>query len=141
MKRLFPPVLLLVVGVTFAAAVPVPAESPENAAEQSAKAWLALVDAGKYGASWSGAAEAFKAAVSQPQWEGALEKARAPLGKVLSRKLKGAKFTREIPGAPAGEYVVIQYDTDFEKKSGAVETITPMKEKDGAWRVSGYYIK
>jgi hypothetical protein len=141
MKRFFPLVLLLVVGVTFAAAAPLPAESPETAAEQSAKAWLALVDAGKYAESWSGASEAFQGAVSKTQWEGALEKVRAPLGKVLSRKLKGAKFTREIPGAPAGEYVVIQYDTDFEKKSGAVETITPMKEKDGVWRVSGYYIK
>jgi len=141
MKRLLPLVLLLAIGFTLAAAVPLPAEGPENAAEQSAKAWLALVDAGKYGESWSSAAEAFKEGVSQAQWQGALEKVRAPLGKVVSRKLKGAKFTREIPGAPAGEYVVIQYDTDFEKKSGAVETITPMKDKDGAWRVSGYYIK
>ena len=141
MKRLLPLVLLLVVGLTLAAAAPLPAEGPEKAAEQSAKTWLALVDAGKYGASWSGAAEAFKAAVSQAQWEGALEKVRAPYGKVVSRKLKSATFTREIPGGPAGEYVVIQYDTDFEKKAGAVETITPMKEKDGAWRVSGYYIK
>ena len=132
---------LLVLGVSLGAAMPLPAEGPETAAEQSAKAWLALVDAGKYGESWSGAAEAFKAAMSQAQWQGALEKVRAPLGKVVSRKLRGAKFTREIPGAPAGEYVVIQYDTDFEKKSGAVETITPMKDKDGAWRVSGYYIK
>ncbi len=140
MKRLFPLVLLLAIGFTLAGA-PLPAEGPENAAEQSAKAWLALVDAGKYGESWSSAAEAFKAVLSQAQWQEALEKVRAPLGKVVSRKLKGAKFTREIPGAPAGEYVVIQYDTDFEKKSGAVETITPMKDKGGAWRVSGYYIK
>ncbi len=141
MKRLFPLVLLLVVGLTLVAPAALRAEGPETAAEQSAKTWLALVDAGKYGESWSSAAEAFKAAMSQAQWQGALEKVRAPLGKVVSRKLKGAKFTREIPGAPAGEYVVIQYDTDFEKKSGAVETITPMKDKDGAWRVSGYYIK
>jgi hypothetical protein len=117
------------------------AETPEDAAGKAAMAWLALVDGGKYGESWTGASEAFKAAVSQTQWVGALEKVRAPLGKVASRKLRGAKFTREIPGAPAGEYVIIQYDTDFEKKSGAVETITPMKDKDGAWRVSGYYIK
>ena len=141
MKRLFPLAFLVVVGLTLAATAPLPAETPENAAEQSAKAWLVLVDGGKYGESWSSAAEAFKEGVSQAQWQGALEKVRAPLGKVVSRKLKAAKFTREIPGAPVGEYVVIQYDTDFENKSGAVETITPMKDKDGAWRVSGYYIK
>ncbi|MGA9534411.1 MAG: DUF4019 domain-containing protein [Desulfobacterales bacterium] len=26
-------------------------------------------------------------------------------------------------------------------KTSAVETITPMLDKDGQWRVSGYYIK
>jgi hypothetical protein len=37
--------------------------------------------------------------------------------------------------------VVIQYDTVFKNKAAAVETIAPMLEKDGAWRVSGYFIK
>jgi hypothetical protein len=45
------------------------------------------------------------------------------------------------PGAPDGEYVVIQFETSFEKKKSSIETITPIKEKDGSWRVSGYYIK
>lgn len=70
-----------------------------------------------------------------------VEKARSPLGRLVSRKLESAKFTHELPGAPAGDYVVIQYDTNFEKKSGATETVTPMKDKDGVWRVSGYFIK
>jgi hypothetical protein len=46
-----------------------------------------------------------------------------------------------MPGAPDGEYYVIQYDTSFEKKKSAVETITPMVDKEGKWRVSGYYIR
>ncbi|MEJ2473814.1 MAG: DUF4019 domain-containing protein [Desulfobacterales bacterium] len=29
----------------------------------------------------------------------------------------------------------------LENKTAAVETITPMLDKDGQWRVSGYYIK
>jgi len=37
--------------------------------------------------------------------------------------------------------VVIQFETSFEKKKSSIETITPMKEKDESWRVSGYYIK
>jgi hypothetical protein len=28
-----------------------------------------------------------------------------------------------------------------EHKQSAVETITPMLDKDGKWRISGYYIK
>ncbi len=46
-----------------------------------------------------------------------------------------------LPGAPDGEYVVIQYNTEFENKKVAIETITPMLDDDGKWRVSGYYIK
>jgi hypothetical protein len=66
---------------------------------------------------------------------------RDPLGKVLSRALKSATYTTTLPGAPDGQYVVIQYDTAFEHKKSAVETITSMLDKDGTWRVSGYFIK
>ena len=43
--------------------------------------------------------------------------------------------------SPDGHYVVIQYATTFEHKKSAVETITPMQEADGSWKVSGYFIK
>jgi len=117
------------------------ADVPERAAEASATAWLAVVDSGRYGQSWDEAAALFRQSLSRAQWEEALEKARRPLGKALSRKLLGAKFLTRIPNGPAGEYVVLQFDTRFENKPSAVETITPMKDKDGAWRVSGYYIR
>ena len=69
------------------------------------------------------------------------EPVRKPLGRVLSRKLKTATFETSIPAAPDGQYVVIQYDTSFENKKAAVETVTPMLDDDGKWRVSGYYIQ
>jgi hypothetical protein len=37
--------------------------------------------------------------------------------------------------------VTIQYETVFENKASAVETITPMLDPDGIWRVSGYFIR
>jgi hypothetical protein len=46
-----------------------------------------------------------------------------------------------LAGAPDGEYVVIQYETSFENKKSSIETVTPMLDKDGKWRVSGYYVK
>jgi hypothetical protein len=36
--------------------------------------------------------------------------------------------------------VVIQYDTSFANKKSAVETVTPLLDSDGQWRVSGYFI-
>jgi ribosomal protein S17E len=37
--------------------------------------------------------------------------------------------------------VVIQFTTEFEHKKSAVETIMTTADADGAWRVSGYYIR
>lgn len=110
-------------------------------AEESAKAWLALTDAGKNAESWDQAAAAFKSAVSREKWAEAINGVRPPLGKVKSRTLVAAQYTKELPGAPAGEYVVIRFQTDFENKAGATELVTPMKEKDGSWKVSGYFIQ
>ena len=54
-------------------------------------------------------------------------------------KSKTATFTRSFAhGAQDGEYVVIQFDTRFENKAAAVETITPMRQRNGAWKVSGF---
>jgi len=116
-------------------------QKPEQLAQQSADAWLALVDSGKYADSWQDASSLFKAHVSKEQWQSMVGSVRDPLGKMLSRKLKSATYTKTLPGAPDGEYVVIQYESSFGHKQSAVETITPMLDKDGKWRVSGYFIK
>jgi hypothetical protein len=116
-------------------------EAAVKRATAAAQAWLALIDAGKYGVSYDAAAALFKNALTKQKWEQALTAVRKPLGAMTSRKVKTATYATSLPGAPAGEYVVIQLDTSFAKKRGAVETVTPMREKDGTWRVSGYFIK
>ncbi len=112
-----------------------------KAAEESAQSWLALVDNGDYGQSWEQASSFFKSKVSRDQWEKAMQQARAPLGKPINRTLMGSMYQTELPNAPKGEYVVIQYKTNFSNTGTAIETITPMLDKDGKWRVSGYYVK
>jgi hypothetical protein len=113
----------------------------EQLAQQSAEGWLALVDSGKYADSWQEASSIFKAHVTKDQWQSMLQASRDPFGKMISRKLKSASYTKTLPGAPDGDYVVLQYDTSFEHKQSAVETVTPMLDKDRKWRVSGYFIK
>ena len=110
-------------------------------AVSSAETWLSLVDGGKYTDSWNEAAGYFKGAVKQEQWQETLKAVRTPLGKVISREVKSKSYHTSLPGAPDGEYVVIQFETSFENKKSAIETVTPMKDKDGKWRVSGYFIK
>jgi len=117
------------------------AETPEDLAERAAGSWLKLVDQGKYEDSWTQAAKLFKGAVTKEQWQQAAAGVRKPLGELLSRKVKSKQLVEKLPGAPDGKYVVIQYDTTFQSKASAVETVTPMLDPDGQWRVSGYFIK
>lgn len=116
-------------------------QKAEEAAVKASAQWLALVDAGKYGESWDECAQFFKAAVTKEQWKSSLDGARKPLGKLISRSVRSRQYTTSLPAAPDGEYVVIQYDASFGNKKSAVETVTPMRDKDGKWRVSGYYIR
>jgi hypothetical protein len=105
------------------------------------QAWLALVDGGQYAQSWSEAASFFRGAVDSPTWEKQVAAVRGPLGKVQSRTVKSSTATTSVPNAPAGEYVIFQFETAFEHKPSAIETVTPMKDSDGTWRVSGYYVR
>lgn len=129
--------------ILLAAGSVVAADEPdlEQEAIEAAEAWLELIDAGKYDESWDNAAEYFKRVVKQEKWREMAAAARGPLGDVLSREVKATEYRTTLPGAPDGEYVVIQFATSFENKKTAVETVTPMRDRDGTWRVSGYFIR
>ena len=116
-------------------------QTKEIDATAAAQSWLLLVDDQSYTDSWERAAPYFKHAVTREQWDKSLLLVRKPLGGVLSRKLIARQYLRSLPGAPDGEYVVIQYGTRFENGGASVETITPLLDPDGVWRVAGYYIK
>jgi hypothetical protein len=124
-----------------AAAAPVQAaETNEAAAVHAAEAWLKLIDAGHYGASWDEASSTFRKAVPRASWEKQAAAARGPLGKVLGRKLSTKQLVHELPGAPDGTYVVLSFDTRFEHKERGNETVTMMLD-DGRFRGAGYFIR
>ncbi len=112
-----------------------------KAATACAESWLLLVDQGQYAQSWEQTAGLFKQVVPIDQWQNQMKVFRKPLGNLISRKQKSAQYTTTAPGVPDGQYVIIQYETNFEKKASSVETITPMLDEDGVWRISGYFIK
>jgi Protein of unknown function (DUF4019) len=117
------------------------ADHMPQAAEIAAQSWLSLVDAGKYGDSWVQAAQFFKSKVGRSEWAEMLGTVRGPLGRVNSRKLSTIQKATDLPGAPKGHYLVLHYATSFANLPSAIETVVPMQEKDGAWRVSGYFVK
>jgi len=111
----------------------------ERAATKAADAWLKLLDDGKYDETWQQASSAIQQAVDQAKWRETMTATEALLGKVRSRKVQTAQYMTSVPGAPPGEYVVIDYATDCEKRPGTVIRVTPTKE-NGVWRVAGYVI-
>jgi hypothetical protein len=129
---------VLVIMVLILSAVPALAGSSEKetSAVISAEKWLGMVDSEKYAESWKEAAELFRNAIKPEQWKQSLQAVRKPLGKLVTRKIKTTTCRTSLPGAPDGEYVVIEFETSFEHKKSAIETVTPMLDKDGKWRVS-----
>lgn len=111
------------------------------AAQASAESWLALVDGQHYADSWKAAGAFFRNAVTTEKWQEAVRTARTPLGVLKSRVVKSVTATKTLPGAPDGDYVVFQFNTRFEQKAAALETLTTIRESDGQWRVVGYFVK
>lgn len=109
--------------------------------ESSARAWLNLIDHGKYAESWQNASALFQAQASESDWVKNITTIRSPLGKMKSRHLATAHSATSRPNAPDGEYVIVQFYTTFEHKALTLETVTTTKEQDNIWRVSDYLIK
>jgi hypothetical protein len=133
----------VLLGLTGFSAVPPVAgqDKPDLLVQASNEQWLALVDAAKYDESWDAASAQVKAAVTKEQWTRTMTASRSPLGKVVTRVVASSTYTRTLPGVPDGEYVVTLYTTRFEHKQSAEESIISVLEKDGEWRVAGYYFK
>jgi hypothetical protein len=113
----------------------------EKAAVKAAEKWLEIVDEGKYADSWDGTAQFFQGNMTKEAWDTALKGVLPPLGKMKSRELVSSRYLKRMPGAPAGEYVMIQFKTSFDNKEDAIETVTPQKDEKGKWHVCGYFIK
>ena len=110
-------------------------------AGKSVNQWLQLIDDGHFSAGLDNASTMLRDAISDENWNQALRTSRSPLGTIRSRKLIGAKFAEELPGAPTGEYVVFGFASAFDTKDNMIETVTAKKDSNGIWRVAGYFIR
>ena len=111
-----------------------------DAGIKSVLTWLAIVDSGEYSKSWQTTGSLFQNQLSDSQWTDALNKARKPFGKLVSRRNKSADYKTSLPGVPDGEYVVTVFNTSFENKKKGKETVTAIFENN-EWKVVGYFIK
>ncbi len=112
----------------------------ETAATLASQAWLKIIDAEDYAKSYIETGKIFQSAVSSEKWISSITPIRKQMGKLISRENLSAKYTTTVPGAPDGEYVILQFKTSFANKKEATETVSVVKE-NGNWRVVGYFIK
>ena len=112
--------------------------SSESAA--SARDWLALIDGKHWEQSWAAAGTEFKAHISAAEWATRAEPVVQMFGSATSRSLTSVIKATQIPGAPEGQYEVLQFTTNFEKKPSSIETVTLAHEPSG-WKVDGYFIR
>ncbi|NTW77385.1 MAG: DUF4019 domain-containing protein, partial [Syntrophaceae bacterium] len=107
----------------------------------SALKWLTMLDEGRFAESWENTSEIFRQSLQQGQWVKTVGAVRNEMGKKVSRQFYRSLYTRSLPGVPDGEYMIIEFNTAFENKKGAIETVTSKLDKDGFWSISGYFVK
>ena len=118
------------------------AQAREEIAVTGTREWLALADSGQYGATWDQAGQLFQGSVTREKWEAGLAAARKSYGNVEQRNLKTVVVTENLPGAPAGKYVVTTFETKFVQAPAATsEVVTSFLESSGQWKVVGYTVK
>lgn len=120
---------------------------PKNAAEEAlqknifasqkaADAWLQMLDADNYGASWDRASKALQYTMKRKEWQDLMNATRKPLGKVSQRVVEDIRIAKDPQGAAPGDYMIFIYNTTFNK--GHTKEIITLQEFNGSWNVFTY---
>ncbi|MDQ2890041.1 MAG: DUF4019 domain-containing protein [Gemmatimonadota bacterium] len=115
-------------------------DTAEDNAKRAAAAWLALGDSARYAASWDSASVALRKAVTRDQWVAGITQVRTSAGTFGARTVSQYQFATSLPGAPPGDYVVLQYHT-VAGTGFVTETVALTRDGSRGWRVAGYFVK
>lgn len=103
--------------------------------------WLALIDSGRAGAAWELSSRQLQSTVTRAKFIAAMRDARKPLGKLEERTAERFARSHQLPGAPDGDYVIIEYTARFPKGKKLQEQLVWSIEEGEIWRVAGYYYR
>jgi hypothetical protein len=112
-----------------------------QAASAAATGFLQRVDADEFAESWQISAPLLRERVTRDAWVEQLRKTRAVAGAPVERTLTEMSYSTTAKDSPEGEYILIRYDTAFQGRPNAKETLTVMLCEDQVWRVAGYFIQ
>lgn len=111
-------------------------------ASQVAKEFVEDMDKGNYAQVWTRGDDMFKSVANQKDWQEIAQAARKPAwGKVKSRTMKAENIAWDPQGLPKGAYMLVDYETVFDKQSKPmIESLSLKRGTDGKWRVLTYQI-
>lgn len=109
-------------------------------AARAANDYVETIDKELYAKSWNKGDQIFQHTISQNEWANALTQNRKPLGKVISRKLKDERLAMDPQGLPKGAYMVVEYQTSFERAPHSGEVLTLRHDDNGDWKVLTYQV-
>lgn len=110
-------------------------------ASSEASHWLTLIDQKQFQGAWDDSGPLLKDVIGPAQWDAALSGTRTRLGNVLSRKLTTHQSLSALPHGTRGNFIIIEYQTQFSWNIRGTETVTMMTNERGQWRVIGYSLK
>ena len=123
------------------AAAATAADDQAALAHSQAKHWLGLLAKGDYAAAYRQSAPVLQKALPLEKWQQTMSELAAKTGPAAGRKLLRSQATKDLPGAPKGEYYLLVYSPNFAKMPQLMEQVAMLKCADGKWRVAGYYLK
>jgi bla regulator protein BlaR1 len=111
---------------------------PADAAIQSAKAWVALLDTGRCDPLWAEFHSVVRGMMSQKAWdslcEDLLATETAERGKATSRKPAQIEYLPNLPMGLGGG-VSVRFSSKYDKGVYAGPKLILAKDRDGVWRV------
>ena len=140
-------ILALVVAMAMSASSPAPGVNPPpgeatppyavtlDGLEDTARAWLTLIDAKAWARGHAAGAQVFQDFIEPRNFEAMVGATRNPLGEVVERRFD----TFGSVSGPAATYRTVSFVTDFAERKQVKETVTLVLD-NGAYKVSGYWI-
>ncbi len=112
-------------------------ESDRKVAVASAEKWLEYADSRSWERAWAASSDFYRKEMPASHMGNLMYQHRKPFGALKNRKVKNVTYKYLKEGTLPGEYLVVEFDSEFENQK-VVEAVITYKEKDNLWRASGY---
>lgn len=137
MKRLS---LLIVLSLIFLICSDSIADTFSAQALSTAETFAATIDSQDYQGAYLSGSALFRLTYPQSEWIDKSERTGKLLGKAQQRKLKAVRAVSTYPGLPDGDYLLVYFEVQTERKDKAAEVML-VGQVGSTWQVCSYSIR